>query len=161
MAQKAKKDRAKANTTALNRLHIGTVAVHAFFLMTHVLFRRSLVVYSLLSAPSIVCEFILETTGRPKYDSETGALTKSGDDLAQQGLIEYMFDVVWVTWTCILTVCIFGNWGWVLWVSIPAYGLYLGSGLWGMGRSLMAGNAQAQPGEEVAPQGNRKQRRAA
>lgn len=162
MAQKAKKDRAKSNTTALNNLHIGTAVVHALFLAFHFLLRsRSLVTYGLLSAPSLICEYVLESSGRPKYDSQTKALIKSGEDLNAPGLTEYMFDVIWVTWASLVAVIVFGNWGWLLWALVPAYGLYMASGLLGMGRQKMAqmqgaGDAQAQ-----APQGNRRSRRAA
>lgn len=160
MAQKAKKDRAKSNTLALNNLHTGTATVHVVFLLFHFLLRRrSLLTYGLLSAPSLICEYVLEVSGRPKYDPTTKALRTSGEDLAAVGLTEYMFDVVWVTWASIVAVLLFGNWGWLLWVAVPAYGAYLGSGLLGMGRQKMAQMQGA--GDEQAPQGNRRARRAA
>ncbi|KAI9167423.1 SRP-independent targeting protein 2 [Paramyrothecium foliicola] len=163
MAQKAKKDRAKSNAAALNNLHIGTAVVHLFFLLFRFLFRsRSLLAYGLLSAPSFICEYILETSGRPKYDATTKALRSSGEDLAAQGLTEYMFDVIWVTWASIFAVILFGNWGWLLWAIVPGYGLYLGSGLFGMGKNALAqmqgGSAE---GDAAVPQGNRRSRRAA
>ena len=139
MAQKAKKDRAKSNTAALNNLHIGTASVHALFLAFHFLFRsRSLLAYGLFSVPSLICEYVLETTGRPKYDPDTKALRSSGEDMAAPGLTEYMFDVIWVTWASVVSVIIFGNWGWLLWAVVPAYGLYMGSGLLGMGKQKLA-----------------------
>ncbi|KAI6779747.1 uncharacterized protein J7T54_005777 [Emericellopsis cladophorae] len=162
MAQKAKKDRAKSNGIALNNLHIGTATVHAVFLAFHFLLRsRSLLAYGLLSVPSFICEYILESSGRPKYDPETKALRTSGEDLNAPGLTEYMFDVVWVTWASLVCVMLFGNWGWLLWASLPAYGLYLGSGLLGMGRSKMAQMQGVGDEKQAAPQGNRRSRRAA
>ena len=162
MAQKAKKDRAKSNTAALNNLHIGTLVIHLLFLAFHFLLRsRSLLAYGLLSAPSLICQYVLEVSGRPKYDSASGSLKASGEDLNAQGLTEYMFDVIWVTWASLVSVMLFGNWGWLLWAVLPAYGLYLGSGLLGMGRQKMA---QMQGGGDEAPSapaGNRKSRRAA
>merc|ERR1712000_196688 len=98
MAQKAKKDRAKSNAAALNNLHISSLVVNVLFLLAHFLFRsRSLWLYGLLSAPALICEYVLEISGRPKYDSQTKALIKSGEDLNAPGLTEYMFDVIWVT----------------------------------------------------------------
>jgi len=47
-----------------------------------------------------------------------GALKSSGEDLAAEGLTEYLFDIVWVTWGCLVAVLVLGNWGWLLWVSI-------------------------------------------
>lgn len=162
MAQKAKKDRAKSNAAALNNLHIGSATVHILFIAFHFLLRsRSLLTYALLSVPSFACEYVLESTGRPRYDPATGALKASGEDLNAQGLTEYMFDVIWVTWGSILCAMVFGNWGWLLWAAVPAYGLYLGSGLLGMGRQKLAqmqGGANDAP---AAPQSNRRSRRAA
>lgn len=162
MAQKAKKDRAKANTTALNNLHTGSALVHALFLASHFLWRpRSLVLYAALSAPSLICEYVLERSGRPKYEAGgSKALKNAGEDMAAAGLTEYMFDVVWVTWAATVLAALFGNAGWWLWAVVPAYGAYMAAGLLGMGRAKMA-QMQGQGQEEAAPQGNRRQRRAA
>ncbi|OAQ68004.1 hypothetical protein VFPPC_13605 [Pochonia chlamydosporia 170] len=161
MAQKAKKDRAKSNSSALNTLHIGSLTVNVLFLLSHFLFRpRSLVTYGLFVTPSIICEYVLEISGRPKYDAATGALKTAGEDLSNAGLTEYMFDVIWVTWAATIVVMLFGNWGWLLWAVVPAYGLYLGSGLLGMGKQKMA-ELQGGGDSAAAPQGNRRARRAA
>ncbi|CAG8951272.1 hypothetical protein HYFRA_00008021 [Hymenoscyphus fraxineus] len=164
MAQKAKKDRAKANTAALNNLHIGTLIVNAVFILFNILFRRrSLLAYAILSIPCFIAEFILESTGRPKYDASTKALKSSGEDLAAQGLTEYMFDIIWITWASLISVIFLGNWGWLLWSVVPVYGLYKGYGLLGMARGMMGGGGQQAPmaEEQQAGAGNRKQRRAA
>ncbi|KAI0879606.1 DUF788 domain-containing protein [Hypoxylon argillaceum] len=163
MAQKARKDRAKANTAALKNLHIGTLIVNSIFILFNLFFkRRSLLLYALLSIPAFVCEFILESTGRPKYDSSTSSLKTAGEDLSASGLTEYMFDVVWVTWASVILVTFFGNWSWLLWSVVPAYGVYKGYGLLGAARG-MAGmqQAQEQPAGGIQATGNRKQRRAA
>src|SRR4051812_40802615 len=115
MAQKAKKDRAKANSVALNNLHIGSLASNAVFLLFWLVFRsRSLWLYGILSLPSFICEAVLETTGRPKYEAN-GALRTAGEDMANQGLTEYMFDIVWVTWASQILVIALGNYAWLLW----------------------------------------------
>jgi hypothetical protein len=163
MAQKARKDRAKANITALNNLHIGTLTLNILFLLYNFLWRRrSFLVYVILSIPSLICEFILERSGRPSYDNN-GSLKAAGEDLAAEGLTEYMFDVIWVTWGCLVVVMLFGNWGWLLWAVLPAYGAVKGYSLLGMARGMMGG-AQGQGlqgAEEPAIPGNRKQRRMA
>lgn len=163
MAQKAKKDRAKSNISSLNNLHIGTLTINALFILFNVLFkRRSLLAYALFSIPCLVAEFILETTGRPKFDPNTKALKSSGEDLAAPGLTEYMFDIIWVTWLSLICVILFGNWGWVVWSVVPVYGAYKGYGLLGMARGMMGGAQKGQmPDEQAATAGNRKQRRAA
>lgn len=161
MAQKARKDRAKANIIALQKLHIGTLTLNIIFLLSTFLWRRrSLLLYALLSVPSIVCEFILERTGRPSYLN--GSLKSAGEDLAAEGLTEYMFDVIWVTWACLIAVVLFGNWGWVLWAVIPAYGIVKGYSMLGLARGMMGG-AQKQGMQETEEPvvGHRKQRKAA
>ena len=163
MAQKAKKDRAKNNATTLNNLHIGTLSINVVFLLYNLIFkRRSLVTYLILSAPSFIAEYILETTGRPKYDAASKALKSSGEDLAAPGLTEYMFDIIWITWLSLLSVIIFGNWGWIVWAVVPLYGAYKGYGLLGMARGLMGGAQNGQiPEEQQVAAGNRRSRRAA
>ena len=160
MAQKARKDRAKSNSAALNNLHIGSLVVNGLFLLLHFVFRsRSLLLWFLLSLPAFVCQFILERTGRPSFDPETKALKASGEDLAAAGLTEYMFDVIWVTWAAAILVAFLGNWAWSFWVVVPAYGAYKAYGMMGAAKQMaqMGSNANAGP----APAGNRKQRRAA
>ena len=161
MAQKARKDRAKSNTTALNNLHLGSLIVNGLFLLLHFVFRsRSLLLWLVLSLPSFVCQFTLERTGRPSYDPETKSLKSSGEDLAAPGLTEYMWDVIWVTWAAAVLVALFGNWAWFLWGVVPAYGAYKAFGMMGAARQMaQLGGAGANAG--AAPAGNRKQRRAA
>jgi len=164
MAQKAKKDRAKSNTSTLNNLHIGTLSLNIIFILFSLLFRRrSWLVYTIFSLPSFVAQYILETTGRPKYDPQTKALKSAGEDLAALGLTEYMFDIIWVTWASLVMVMLLGNWGWVVWGVVPVYGAWKGYGLLGMARGMMGGASQGQmPTEEqVQAGGNRRQRRAA
>lgn len=162
MAQKSKKDRAKANTSALNTLHIGTLSVNVLFILFNLFIkRRSILAYGVLSIPSLVAEYILESTGRPKFDPSTKALKSSGEDLAAPGLTEYMFDVIWVTWFCLVSVIVFGNWGWICWSVIPIFGAYKGYGLLGMARGMMGGAQAGQTPPEQAVAGNRRQRRAA
>ncbi|KAJ9154909.1 hypothetical protein NKR23_g2297 [Pleurostoma richardsiae] len=160
MAQKAKKDRAKSNTAALNNLHIGSAVVNGLFLLFHFLFKkRSIYLWLLLSIPSFFCQFTLERTGRPSYDLNTKALKSSGEDLAAPGLTEYMFDVIWVTWAAEVFVILFGNKWWFLWLVVPAYGMYKGYGLLGAAKQMAGMQGAADAG--IVPAGNRKQRRAA
>jgi hypothetical protein len=161
MAQKAKKDRAKANITALHNLHLGTLAMNCLFIIFNlVIKRRSLLAYFIFSIPSCIAQYILETSGRPKYDAATKTLKSAGEDLAAPGLTEYMFDIIWVTWLCLLAVIAFGNWGWLIWTVVPIYGAYKGFGLLGMAKGML-GNGQNGhvPEEPTAVAGNRKQRR--
>ncbi|KAH9884474.1 hypothetical protein F4778DRAFT_561088 [Xylariomycetidae sp. FL2044] len=161
MAQKARKDRARANAAALNNLHIGNLIVNILFFLFSLFFkRRSMLLYVIMSVPSFVCLYVLESSGRPKYDPSTKALKNAGEDLSAPGLTEYMFDVIWVTWASLVLVVLFGNWGWLLWSVVPTYGLVKGYSLLGAARG-MAGMQQQQPDAAAPPPGNRRQRRAA
>jgi len=158
MAQKAKKDRARANAAALYNLHVGAAVVNGFFLLFGYLFKsRSLILYLAVSLPSLLCQLTLERSGRPKYD-DANNLKTAGEDLAAQGLTEYMFDVIWVTWAATVLVALFGNKFWLLWAIVPAFGAYKGFNLLGAAKQMAAG----QDIDNVAAvAGNRKQRRAA
>jgi hypothetical protein len=164
MAQKAKKDRAKANAAALNQLHLGSLVTNAVFLLFYLFFRsRSLWLYGILSLPAFICEAVLETTGRPKFDA-AGALRTAGEDLSSPGLTEYMFDIIWVTWASQILVVLLGNYAWMLWTAVPVYGAYKGVGLFGAAKQMagMAGmGAATQADGAQQPAGNRRQRRAA
>ncbi len=165
MAKKAIKDLAKANTATLNNLHLISLSINVVFLLFRFLFRsRSLILYLLFSIPAILCEYILESSGRPKYtttSSGSSTLKSPGEDLAAPGLTEYMFDVVWVTWAALVAVMLFGNWGWLLWTVVPIYGAVKGVGLFGAFRGLTAPAQGAdEQMQQQAMQGNRRQRRA-
>ncbi|KAK7751593.1 hypothetical protein SLS62_006418 [Diatrype stigma] len=161
MAQKARKDTAKSNAAALKNLHVGTLIVNTLFVLFTLLFKkRSMVLYVVLSIPSFICEYVLEKSGRPRYDPNTKALKSAGEDLSAPGLTDYMFDVIWVTWASVVLVILFGNWGWLLWSVVPAFGIFKGYGLLGAARG-MAGMQQPQQENAAPAAGNRKQRRAA
>jgi len=159
MAQKAKKDRAKSNAEALKNLHVGALIVNGTFLLFHYLFKtRSLLLWFIMSLPSFLCELTLERSGRPTYDATSGALKTSGEDLGAEGLTEYMFDVIWVTWGAAILVTLFGNKLWFVWAIVPAYGAYKGYNLVGATRQMAA---TQDVNNVAAAAGNRKQRRAA
>lgn len=73
----------------------------------------------LLSTPALLLEFYLDRIGRPKYrQDEQGhqVLVSAGEDLSSKGLMEYAWDIVYVTWICLLVVGVIGEKGW--WVSV-------------------------------------------
>lgn len=161
MAGKAKKDQARANTAALNSLHTTSIGINIVFIILSILYlKRSVVAYALLSIPALGCQYALEISGRPKYDAK-GVLARAGEDLSAQGLTEYMFDVIWVTWATLLAVTVFGRLGWFVYLVVPIYGAYIAWGLFGKARGMMGGNQTPQPLDQQQQPMNRKQRRAA
>lgn len=168
MAQKAKKDRAKSNTSTLNTMHLSALTLNILFLSLSTLWlKRSLTLYIGLSIPAFICQFILERTGRPSYTADGKTLIKSGEDLAAPGLTEYMFDVIWVTWACLIAALVFGNKGWFIWLVVPIYGAYTAWGLFGKARGMMGGmqgpgaGAEGVGSQQQQQSLNRKQRRMA
>ncbi len=160
MAQKAKKDRAKANAAALFNLHVGSAVVNSVFLaLRYLLKSRSLLLYGVLSLPALACQIFLERAGRPVYDG-SGALKSAGEDLAAAGLTEYMFDLIWVTWATAILAALFGNSLWLLWAVVPAFAAYKGYSLLGAARQ-MTSTQDVDKLAAAATAGNRKQRRAA
>lgn len=167
MAGKARKDLAKANAAALSNLHLASIALNSTFVLFSFFIRsRSLLAYSLLSIPALACQYILESSGRPKYTTANGksTLRTAGEDLSAPGLTEYMFDVIWVTWACLVSVLAFGNRAWWLYAVVPVFGAWKAWGLLGAARGMMgAGQPQGQASaqdEQAMPQ-NRRQRRMA
>lgn len=82
----------------------------------------------MLSAPAFYIQWHFEKNSRPRY-APNGDLARAGDDLSQPGVMEYLWDVVYVTWGCLVVVSIFGEKGWWLWVTIPAYAVYAAAGM--------------------------------
>lgn len=166
MAGKARKDLAKSNAEKLKNLHLVSLALNSTFILVSLLTRsRSLLTYGILSAPAFGAQYVLETSGRPKYTTLNGktSLRTAGEDLGAPGLTEYMFDIIWVTWACLISALVVGNKGWWLYAVVPVFAVWKGWGLLGAARGMMgSGNrGQVQGQEEQVPAMNRKQRRAA
>ncbi|EOA83358.1 hypothetical protein ACJQWK_00004 [Exserohilum turcicum] len=129
MAQKATKTLAASNTKRLNQTLYVTLAIHGFWwLLRALLFRASLsrqsiLVYLALSAPQLLIQLYFERLSRPTLTAD-GAVKRPGEDLDAPGLTEYMWDVVYWTYGCIVAAAIAGDYGWLLWAVMPAYSAY-------------------------------------
>ena len=62
-------------------------------------------------------QYQLESVGRPSFD-ERGAVLQTGSDLGQQGLTEYMFDVLYLTWGIQLLVAFTTFYAWWLYLLV-------------------------------------------
>ncbi|KAL4958586.1 hypothetical protein BDW69DRAFT_1464 [Aspergillus filifer] len=130
MAQKASKTLAARNTSILLRTHLTTLLLHILYILLHTLFSRpsSLKPYYILALPTLIIEFYLDKIGRPTYTTDPSgskSLRSPGEDLNAAGLTEYMWDVLYWTWGCIGTVCVFGDRAWWLWGVVPVYSVWL------------------------------------
>jgi len=143
--QKATKTLAASNTKRLNQTLYTSLAVHGiWWLLRALLFRssfsrKSLVLYLLLSAPQLLIQLYLERLSRPTFTAD-GAVKKPGEDLDAKGLTEYMWDVVYWTYACIVMAALLGDYAWFLWAIIPAYSVYAA---WGVYAGMRGGYQDA------------------
>jgi hypothetical protein len=138
-SQKATKTLAASNTARLNQTLYLTLSIHLLFwllrLLTRSLSRKSLVLYILLSAPQLLLQLYFERLSRPTTTPE-GGIKRAGEDLDAPGLTEYMWDVIYWSWLCIVMAALVGDKAWWLWLVIPAYSAYAA---WGMYTGMRGG----------------------
>jgi len=85
---------------------------------------RQLVLYLMTAFPEFVLFRHLSSVGLPRRDPTTGTLLSSGEDLGQQGVTEWCFDVIYVTWACQVGSSLIGEFVWWLYLSIPLYAFF-------------------------------------
>lgn len=86
-------------------MNLGMLLTGALSLVLRILFRKgtlspariSFWLLALSYVPSIFLSRYLERIGSPKRDPTTGTLISSGEDLGHPGVIEYAFDVIYIT----------------------------------------------------------------
>ena len=62
-------------------------------------------------------QFQLESIGRPIFDDKGGVI-KTGSDLGQSGLTEYMFDILYLTWGIQILVAFTTPYAWFLYLVV-------------------------------------------
>ena len=83
--------------------------------------------FSLTSTVYLVCYFLLFRLDGPQYEplEKGGALKSGGADLSQSGgVIEYTWDMLFVTQFVQLTTCFLSDWFWLIYLIPPNIGLY-------------------------------------
>jgi hypothetical protein len=78
--------------------------------------RKSILLYILFSAPGLLIQFWFERIGRPVYGSEPGELRRAGEDLEAKGLTEFLWDILYWTYGCVLFAAVIGDRAWWLFV---------------------------------------------
>jgi hypothetical protein len=115
---------AARNTAILNRMHLISLGINTLFFLIHFVFSsRSLLAWFILNLPALLIEFWFERIGRPTHDN--GDLKRSGEDLEAKGLTEWMWDITYWTWFCVVLVALAGNRAWYAWAAVPAYSAWL------------------------------------
>lgn len=161
MASQSGKKTAVANVQTLKELHLISLVINLLALVCILVFKRpaSIWKYIVFSAPAFGCQYVLESSGRPRYTVEAGQpkLVRSGDDIKGPGLFEYMFDTVYVTWLCDLLMVVFGsNKVWWLYTVIPGYLAYKVSSV----AKLFFGKLKAKAGPPVEVEEQKSKRQA-
>ncbi|CAI5758929.1 unnamed protein product [Candida verbasci] len=124
MSSASVKKIATANTNILNQLLLIQIIVNLLVLVIYIIFKRptSIKPYIIFNIPNFLLNYNLETSGRPKYVNKN---LKVSTDLNQKGLIEYYFDVIYVTLFLNIIMVVFGsNKVWYLYLIIPGYIVY-------------------------------------
>ncbi|KAG7837527.1 hypothetical protein KL942_004415 [Ogataea angusta] len=130
MAGASDKKQAAANSSILRQLHLASVVVNVLALLALFLLHRPAAkkYYFIFSLPGLGCQYVLEKVGRPKYHTNPqgySVLSSAGQDLQQQGLTEYMIDIVYLTLIIDVLMILFGsNKVWLLLLAVPAYAGY-------------------------------------
>ncbi|CDK26069.1 unnamed protein product [Kuraishia capsulata CBS 1993] len=125
MAGAADKKQAVSNVKILKEIHLLTFSIQAISIVLVWYFHRPQSRWQSLvfSSPSWLCQYVLETTGRPKFATKDGreTLVSAGQDLKQSGLVEYMFDIIYMTLICHILMWVFGsNKVWLLYLAVRA-----------------------------------------
>ncbi|KAM5535703.1 hypothetical protein V8D89_010690 [Ganoderma adspersum] len=132
MANASAKRTAQQNADTIKNLRLGLLGSCALSLFLRLFFHRAALrpttlafwVYALSLVPSIFLSRYLERIGSPRRDPTTNALISAGEDLSRPGVVEWCFDVVYITWACQVGSGAFGTWVWWLYLIIPLYAVF-------------------------------------
>ncbi|KAF8450307.1 hypothetical protein L210DRAFT_843343 [Boletus edulis BED1] len=132
MAHGAAKRIAGQNEQAIRVLHLGMFLPTVLSILLRLLFRRgslppskgSLAIYVVTYLPALFLSRYLESIGTSRRDPTTGAIVSSGQDLNQPGVMEWCFDILYVTWVCQIGSGAFGEWFWYFYLLIPSYAVF-------------------------------------
>lgn len=154
--QKATKTLAAANTRRLNTTLYLTLSTHTLFWLLRALLyrttftRRSLLLYLFLSAPQLLINLYFERLSRPTLAAD-GSIKRAGEDLDSPGLTEYMWDVTYWTYGCVVLAGLVGDWAWWGMLVVPVYSAYslygVYTGFRGAGYQDAAGVPQPGPAQ--------------
>ncbi|KAI0076547.1 putative opsin [Panus rudis PR-1116 ss-1] len=136
MANASAKRIASQNGTTTRNLRLGLMISGFLSLLLRLFLQRgslsparlSFWIYVLSMIPSIFLTQYMIRIGSPRYDPTSGALISAGEDLSRPGIMEWCFDVVYITWACQVGSGLFGQWVWWLYMVIPGYAVFK---LWG------------------------------
>ncbi|KAM3161267.1 SRP-independent targeting protein 2 [Lachancea thermotolerans] len=148
MAGKASKKQAHTNAAVLKRLYTVAGAVLALAAVRLLLSGGSWFKLIAFHAPAAACVYMLEKGGRPKFDAD-GRVVREGMDLNQEGLTEWMFDIVYLSLFADVGHAVFNTSKfWYVMLLVP---VYLGYKIKGVAGPMLGGMRNAQAPSAGAP----------
>ncbi|KAF4574740.1 hypothetical protein EYR40_005523 [Pleurotus pulmonarius] len=162
MANASAKRIAGQNDATIKTLRLGMIIPTILSLFLRLVFRRSslppskssIALYAATFIPSFFLSNYLVRIGSPRRDPTTGTLMTYGEDLSQQGITEWCFDIIYITWACQIGSGAFGEWVWWFYLVIPLYAVYK---LWSslispmlLGRGAAPASTEDAPTESVS-----------
>ena len=161
MAKGSQKRVAAGNAAALRTLAVGFVLVNTIHLvLTFGVYKitgwKPVALYVSTEALAAALAVVLVRTAA------------SGQDLAQEGLTTYMFDIIYVTWFVHVTTAVVSRYFWWAYLVIPVYAVYaeytkiIGPYVFKGNSpfSMRPGNAPAQPVPAAEPAMSKRQSKA-
>ncbi|KAJ7068058.1 hypothetical protein C8F01DRAFT_588919 [Mycena amicta] len=132
MANASAKRIANQNEATVKVLKLGMLLPTILSLILRVFLRRtslppsktSFFLYTVTFLPAFFLSNYLIKIGTTRRDPTTGTLISYGEDLSQPGVMEWCFDVLYITWTCQIGSGAFGEWFWWLYMVIPLYAVF-------------------------------------
>lgn len=106
----------------LKRLHLTSLGVHTSYLLLRFVLRfrsttgGTITRYVLFGGAALLVEYQLERLGRPRTDAR-GVVVREGEDLNQPGVVEYLFDLIYVTWG-VLVLASLTEYAWWLYLVV-------------------------------------------
>ncbi|KAI0952486.1 hypothetical protein AcV7_008274 [Taiwanofungus camphoratus] len=105
MANASAKRIAQQNAETIKNLRLGMLGSGVLSLLLRLVFRTGSLslskmpiwLYALSMVPALFLSRYLERIGSPRRDPITGTLISSGEDLARPGILEWCFDVIYIT----------------------------------------------------------------
>ncbi|KAK5799431.1 hypothetical protein F5H01DRAFT_357453 [Linnemannia elongata] len=165
MANSSQKKIAHENSKTLLSLRKGFIWVNAFYIFYRIVYHWSSFGFKLAAGYTVTAglTFFLYTQinamSQPRYNTR-GELVDAGQDLSQEGLVQYAFDIIYVTWF-VHVLSAFWSKAWWFYLAIPAYAGYkawhmaikpmlarsgLGGGLAGIGGDASAASGSGASG---------------
>jgi len=129
MARSSEKKLAAQNARTMSSLWRGFLIVNAIYLLYRVWYHYAtfswwlVAMYAASCGISVLLLRQLNAMATATFD-ESGLIVDGGQDLAQEGITSYMFDVIYVTWFVHLSTALVSDLFWWLYLVIPAFALY-------------------------------------